>query len=94
MSRPRHYSAEDCERDEVKAKEQETMSQTPIESPKDYFELTGECPTCHTTVQQYEAYREMVLALKRAYALEKANHGMTSHAYAYQHALALAAQQP
>lgn len=40
------------------------MTHTPIESPKDYFELTGECPTCHTTMQQYEAYRMCMVALK------------------------------
>ena len=33
------------------------------------------------------AYWACVEAVKRAYGLEKANHGMTSHAYAYQQAL-------
>ena len=34
------------------------------------------------------AVAELVNAIKRAYELEKANHGMTSHAYAYQQAIA------
>ena len=36
------------------------------------------------------AHEDLVLAVKRAFELEKANHGMTSHAFAYQEALAKA----